>query len=287
MILNIRITKEFIENNLFNKNKTIDGNKSKLLDCSVQELYNIYFDITEIPKCYCGNELDFLNFKKGYRLYCSSKCSSNSEDKKIKMKQTCIERYGVENPYQSELIKNKIKQSCIINYGVENPMHSDEIKDKFRQTCLITYGVENPSQSDKVKSKKTETSQRKYGVDHHMQVGEIADKCVSSCYKSKYLTMPSGRKIIYQGFEDKLILELLLIFNENDIITERKHMPTFWYFKNGKKSRYYPDVYIPKNNTIYEVKSEYTYNQSINSGEFELKKNSVINQGYYFELKIY
>jgi hypothetical protein len=36
-------------------------------------------------------------------------------------------------------------------------------------------------------------------------------------------------------------------------------IPVIWYKKNNKKHRYYCDVYIPKINTIYEVKSTWTY----------------------------
>ena len=63
-------------------------------------------------------------------------------------------------------------------------------------------------------------------------------------------------------------------------------MPEFWYKDaGGKKHRYFPDVYIPKTNTIYEVKSEYTLN--INLEGNELKFQSVIDSGYNFNLKIY
>ena len=39
---------------------------------------------------------------------------------KEKMKTAIIEKYGVENVFQSEEIKEKIKQSMVVNYGVEH-----------------------------------------------------------------------------------------------------------------------------------------------------------------------
>ena len=36
----------------------------------------------------------------------------------FKIKQTCLEKYGVENVYQSEIIKNKIKQIKKEKYGL-------------------------------------------------------------------------------------------------------------------------------------------------------------------------
>ncbi len=37
--------------------------------------------------------------------------------------------------------KNKSKQTCLEKYGVENPFQSQEVKDKCKQTCLEKYGV--------------------------------------------------------------------------------------------------------------------------------------------------
>jgi very-short-patch-repair endonuclease len=37
-----------------------------------------------------------------------------------KAKETCIERYGVENPAQNEKVKQKMKETCIKRYGVDN-----------------------------------------------------------------------------------------------------------------------------------------------------------------------
>lgn len=36
-------------------------------------------------------------------------------------------------------------------------------------------------------------------------------------------------------------------------------MPSIWYDANNKKKRYFPDIYIKKENTIIEVKSDYTW----------------------------
>ena len=39
-------------------------------------------------------------------------------------------------------------------------------------------------------------------------------------------------------------------------------MPVIWYMFTGKKRRYFPDFYIPKDNLVIEVKSRYTYKRS-------------------------
>ena len=50
-----------------------------------------------------------------------------------KFKETCIKKYGVDNPIKLPEIREKIKQTNLEKYGYENPMSSDEIKEK----CLI------------------------------------------------------------------------------------------------------------------------------------------------------
>ena len=70
-----------------------------------------------------------------------------------------------------------------------------------------------------------------------------------------------------------------------DIITKRNEEPEIWYNKNDKKCRYYCDVYIPKTNTIYEVKSKYIYDIDINKNK--LKQQACIDAGYNFELFVF
>ena len=57
---------------------------------------------------------------------------------------------------------------------------------------------------------------------------------------------------------------------------------------NGRPAKYYPDIYIPKDNLIIEVKSKWTY-----SGKPEwletnlLKQQATIVAGYNFKFLIY
>jgi hypothetical protein len=71
----------------------------------------------------------------------------------------------------------------------------------------------------------------------------------------------------------------------NDIIIKRTEVPEIWYNKNDKKCRYFCDIYIPKTNTIYEVKSTWTYKKDID--DIPLKKQACIDTGYNFELYVF
>ena len=215
------------------------------------------------------------------------------EEVKVLSKNAIFDKYGSFCAQNSIEVQNKTKQTFISKYGVtfyNNPSsisksHSIRTKEeklesliKKKNTCLIKYGDENFINDNK----RRETSLKRYGVENYSQ----ASIDTSNGYRWKEYKLPSGKIIKFQGYEDKLLDELLEDYDEDEILISRKDMPEFWYKDaGGKKHRYFPDVYIPKTNTIYEVKSEYTLN--INLEINELKFQSVIDTGYNFNLKIY
>jgi hypothetical protein len=78
--------------------------------------------------------------------------------------------------------------------------------------------------------------------------------------------------------------ELLNTMMETDFTNDVKEMPVFMYEYNGKQHRYYPDIYIPSQKRIVEVKSTYTYTRQMEQNE--CKKKHVIQDGYAFEFWI-
>ena len=64
-------------------------------------------------------------------------------------------------------------------------------------------------------------------------------------------------------------------------------MPEIWYYnpKDNRKHRYIPDIWIPKDNLIIEVKSIYTYNKYIEKNN--LKKDAVLSNGFNYQIKVY
>lgn len=145
----------------------------------------------------CGKLIhpSYLNYVKHHTTeydYCEQ-CSY------IKIKETMLSRYGVENAQQSEEIKqktietnnkryggnspmcsksvrNKVKKNNLVKYGVENIANLTAVKDKRTLTCMEKYGVENPFQSEIVKAKISNAIFEKYGVNHISQVREVKEK---------------------------------------------------------------------------------------------------------------
>jgi hypothetical protein len=190
-----------------------------------------------------------------------------------KMKQTKFERYGNEN-YNNPVKNHSTRQTSFDENGLNGVQRFVKNTKKAKLEKYEDENYNNPS-------KHKETCKLKYGVENFSQ-----SIYASNGYKWHDYELPSGKIIRLQGYENKLLDELLKEYSEDEILTHRKDMPEFWYTCNeGKRRRYFPDVYIPKTNTIYEVKSDYTLmcNKEIN----ELKFQSVIDGGYKFELKVY
>ena len=75
---------------------------------------------------------------------------SNNEINKIKekRKQTNMERFGVENPYQSKEIQDKIKQKNLELYGVEYATQRKDVKEKIDKSTLESQGAKRYLQTE-------------------------------------------------------------------------------------------------------------------------------------------
>ena len=155
-------------------------------DSLKETLFRIYNGIEEHPKCpTCGKP---LVFKGMFFKFCSNICAQSSDEIKQKIKQTCLEKYGVDNYNKTKESKEKIKQTCLEKYGVEYFWQSDECKEKIKQTCLEKYGVDSPLKSKKIRNKGKQTCLKKYGVDNPAKLEENKEKVKQTCLK-KYGTI--------------------------------------------------------------------------------------------------
>ena len=48
----------------------------------------------------------------------------------IKIKETNLQKLGVEYPSQNQEVKNKTKQTCLEKYGHEHPFQNSDIMEK-------------------------------------------------------------------------------------------------------------------------------------------------------------
>jgi len=144
-----------------------------------------------------------------------------------KARQTCLERFGVENPNQNEEIKEKSKKTCLERFGVEYSLQDQETKEKSKKTCLERFGVENPMQNKDI-SLKSAKSNNNSSILYHWKTGEEII-CVASYEKATVeqfnkikedfiwqipFTMPDGRVYICDCYLPKkdLYVEIKRLF---------------------------------------------------------------------------
>lgn len=109
-------------------------------------LYCIRNNLSSNPRCSCKgchNTVEWYGKTNGFRQYCSRECKNKDENFWNKVQDTCENRFGVRNPFQSDIIKERIKEININNLGVPYPMMSNEVIRKSQDTCIKEYGFSN------------------------------------------------------------------------------------------------------------------------------------------------
>lgn len=74
--------------------------------------------------------------------------------------ETCKVKHKIYVNEHKQELSEKRKQTCLERYGVDNPLKYDEFKEKSKQTCLERYGSEHWSQSKEGKMRSLEISSR-------------------------------------------------------------------------------------------------------------------------------
>lgn len=261
-----------------------------------EKIYQYVNNINEIPVCLnCGSNIKtFHGISQGYANYCSLKCSNSCGIIKDKKQNSMLKKYGITHNFSGKFGDRKCDKTLVENFGDLKTAY-DVRNDKSKETCLTKYGIENPSQLTATKTKVKQTKLQKYGDENYCNVEKIRENIIkryandenwqhrNSSYK-KY-KLPSGKMIYVQGYEPYALDYLLKTYNENEIICEKNKIPKFEYSLDNKNHYYFPDLYIPKENLVIEIKSHWTLNKHIN--EYILKKDAVLKQNRNFLLLIF
>ena len=138
-------------------------------------IWLIVYDI-ELSKCKtCGKILDARKTLSNVK-FCSASCATSNNETTLKRQQTCLEKYGVDNPWKSNDVKEKIKNTCLEKYGHENYAQTDEYTKKSKETCLKKYGVDHQFKSDMIREKIKNTCLERYNVEYFSQNDTIKNK---------------------------------------------------------------------------------------------------------------
>lgn len=204
---------------------------------------------------------------------------------KQKIKEGNLEKFGVEYPMQCLSVREKSKVSCLEKYGVEVSSQSKKVYDKVKATNLQKYGGTNPSHCKEIRNKAKSTNLKKYGVEHATQNLVIFEKAQSNTKKFKEYKMPSGALRKVQGYEPFALDELLKTYTEDQIKTDRKDVGRIGYEVDGKAKYYFPDIAIPHENKIIEVKSTWTY--KLDPERIKQKAEATKAKGFNYEIWVF
>lgn len=164
-----------------------------------------------------------------------------------------------------ECMDARKKATNVIKFGSITYTGTPEYKERYKKTCL-----------------------EKYGTEHVMQSIEFQERCEKTGHAFKLYTLPSGKQIKIQGYENFALDTLLKTYTEDQIKTSRKDQPEIWWTdEKGMKHRYFSDIFIPHENLIIEVKSTWTYEKGMKQGKLQLQREACVDAGYTYKYMIY
>ena len=251
-----------------------------------ETLYRILCNIEKRPTCViCGKP---VVFEAGHRfnrnrngwpflLHCSPKCQRLNTDVTLKRKNTCIKKYGVDNPIKSEDIQKQISKTNLKRYGSENVFASQKIKDKIKATNLKRYGVEyNLAKLDLDSSVDSKIKER-YIKMHNNVINGVINKYHTTLYAKTeecqlkiYNTKKKNKSFNTSNPEEYLYK--ILLNNFKDV-------------KRQYKSNEYPymcDFYIPTYNMYIELNFNWThgYHPYNKNDENDIKRKIYLEDKY-------
>ena len=178
-------------------------------------IYGVCFD-EKLKKCKnCGTE---MKYSQRNNEYCSPKCRANSDEFQENYKQTCLKKYGCENPAQSKKIQEKTKHTNLKRLGCEYPAQNKEIQEKYKQTCIERYGCEYPIQNKEIKNKIKQTNLERLGCENPAQSKEIQEKTKHTNLKRLGCEYPAQNEKVKRIHYDKSYDNFILSFTQYGIV---------------------------------------------------------------------
>jgi hypothetical protein len=288
--------------------------------------YQAYYEeyITGIKEvCACGKSKTFYQKNCSYATTCGDPICVGKQVSSTKKSWTAAKKKQDSQNKQKAAAKrtdtsiaitvSKAKVTFLKNYGVEWVTQSTQYKDKSKKTKLNRYGNEyyaNNKQTSATWQAKTEddidiivnkrraTCMDRFGVENAFLKPEVKTNSAKANSFGREFVMPTGKIVWVRGYEDITIIKLLETYTEEQLViddrTQQYTLPVFKYTDMSRNNLcYYPDIYIPHENKIIEVKSQWWWDgNGINKYKNRLAKNlnkrkAVLNAGYNYEVWLF
>ena len=186
------------------------------------------------------------NYKKNKELYLKKK------------EQTCLKKYGVDNPCKNLAVKAKMIATNNEKYGADFASQTNIVKEKAIQTNLKKYGADFYSQSETYKeilpeilNKTKETNLKKYGADFYSQ-SETYKETLPEIQKKIYNTKKQNHTFNTSESELKLLKLLQNKFGFDDV----------QYQYRSKQYPFVCDFYIKSLDLYIELQGSWTHGKA-------------------------
>jgi len=205
-------------------------------------------------------------------------------------KKTNNERYGVDYTTQSSQMINKSKLTKKARYGDEYYSNPQKTSNSWKVKTLNEIAA--------ITEKKRTSCIEKYGVENPFFLPDVRKKSALANSIGREFSLPSGKIIRIRGYEDVTINKLLTHYSEDDLVLDDMlqtyNIPVFKYKDSRRHTlKYYPDIYIPKENKIIEVKGRWWWDgNGIDKYKNRLNKNlkkrqAVLKAGFQYEVWLF
>jgi hypothetical protein len=294
-------------------------------DLTYRQYYETYVTGKEEICPYCGKPKTFYQKNNTYGETCgepvcvgkvvSQRINSWDETKKAKVSER--KSQGLKKLLNSEEGREIIERRVATNRQLdENGLDGWQRGNlKSRETKEARYGDPNYNNHDQtmkqfakhtvarkeeIIDKRRKTNLDRYGIENmylHPSCIRQSAKGNASIYD---YTLPSGRVIGIRGFEGRVVSLLLEQYVEDEIkvhdsyVLKDVEVPIIPYIAvPNRNSKYYPDIYIPKENRIIEVKSRWWYDAGGRPGyesrieNNRRKKKACEDAGFVFEFWVF
>ena len=267
------------------------------------KLYWVLNDLSDFPQCpVCGKKYGInknVNLTRGYSNTCGTTCGTLNVRQKIK--QTCLQRYGVDNPNKTDYVRQKIKQTCLQKYGVQVSTKSETAKQQLKQTCLQKYGVASPILYEQFKKKIQRTKalkkykkfQQNSKIVPMFDFDEFFKNKNNYHFRYKWKCLKCGN--IFQDFINKNRIPIFgsfarcLICNPILQLTSKGEIELSDFIKfNYTKSilfnsrqiikPYELDVYIPQKNIAIQFDGTYWHSDQNKTNDYHLMKTQMCKE---------
>lgn len=315
-----------IDNKVYNRTNGHFTRHLQSHGITYQEYYETYITGQKKFCPYCGLPCKLHQKDHSYTDTCGNKACASKQVSVVRLaetpeqvaatdarrRQTNLVKYGVEYTGQATQVKQKIAEANdrIIIDGKTSKQIQQE---KTRATKQARYGdafynnriaiidakaAHSDEQRDVINDKRRTTCAQKYGVENTFLLPGNDRKGFAGNASIRPFILPSGKVVGLRGVEPLALTKLLESYAEDRIVVHDAYtkpmIPILKYVNvNQHSSRYYPDIYIPAENRIIEVKSQWWFDGNgadKYAGRLEnnmRKRQAALDAGYEFEFWIH